>query len=666
VTGTAKAAIDQRVQDDADHAQHRLTLYHGMVRIRAFEERAGALFREGQIPGFLHLSIGQEAVAVGATQGLEPGDVITSNHRGHGHVLAKGADMTSMFAELMGKETGTCRGRGGSMHIADVSHGIFGANGIVAGGLPISVGAALAAERRANGRVVVAFFGEGSVAQGAFHETVVVAQQLSLPLLLVCENNQYSEFTGTTTSQLTVEQLAGGYGLPFYRVDGNDVDAVAALADQLVDELRHGGSPALLEAMTLRMRGHYEGDAQGYRAADADAQWVGRDPLQLAERQLGLSSERIAEIRAEVTSEVDQAVADAQAAAEPDPRQLGWYVLAERAPEPDASAEPELRKPIKMINAIRAAMHDALADDEAVFMAGIDIGQGGNVFGVTRGLYEQFPERVIDTPISESAIIGLGIGAAMAGFRPIVELMYLDFIGVCFDQLMNQAAKLRYMTGGGTEIPLTVRTQFGAGKSSGAQHSQSLEALLAHIPGLTVVMPSTPADAYGLMRSAIDDPNPVVFIENRQLYSHLGPAAQPGYRAPIGRARIVRPGRDVTLVSISRMVLFALAAADELAKHGIDCEVIDLRTVSPLDMNTILSSVTNTNRLVIVHEAVTDFGIGAEIAAQMSEHGFWDLDAPVQRVGAFYSPAPYSPSLESVWMPSEKDVERAVRAVLHG
>ena len=222
---------------------------------------------------------------------------------------------------------------------------------------------------------------------------------------------------------------------------------------------------------------------------------------------------------------------------------------------------------------------------------------------------------MLDTPISETAIVGVGVGSAMAGMRPVVEIMYLDFVGVCLDQLMNQAAKLPFMTGGRAQMALTVRTQFGAGRSSGSQHSQSLEVLLAHIPGLTVVMPSTPADAYGLLRTAIEDPNPVVFIENRLLYGMKGPKPPPDHRLPIGKAAVVRSGRHVTVVSVSRMVHECLAAADTLAEEGIELEVIDLRTVAPLDTGTILDSVRRTARLLVAHEAVVPFGIGAEIAA---------------------------------------------------
>ena len=328
-------------------------------------------------------------------------------------------------------------------------------------------------------------------------------------------------------------------------------------------------------------------------------------------------------------------------------------------PEPPAVAADA---PVfRTMDAVHDALEAELAADERVFVAGIDVGAGGNVFGLTRGLHDQFGDRVRDTPISETAVMGLGVGAAMAGMRPVVELMYLDFLGVCLDQLLNQAAKLPYMTGGAAQMALTVRTQFGAGRSSGSQHSQSLEALLAHIPGLSVVMPSTPADTYGLLRAAIQDPNPVIVIENRLLYGMKGPRPPADHVLPIGRARVVREGSDVTVVSVSRMVHEALAAAETLAGEGVSVEVIDLRTVAPLDTATILESVVKTSRLLIAHEAVVPFGIGAEIAAVVANEGFWTLDAPIERVGAPATPPPYAPDLEQAWLPDRDDIAAAVR-----
>jgi 2-oxoisovalerate dehydrogenase E1 component len=372
-----------------------------------------------------------------------------------------------------------------------------------------------------------------------------------------------------------------------------------------------------------------------------------------------LEADRVAEIDREVDAVIEQAVAEARAAAEPAPETLHHYVGVPREPVPEP---PEAAGEVfRTMDAVHDALDHELAADDGVFLAGIDVGAGGNVFGLTRGLAAKYPGRVRDTPISESAVVGVGVGAAMAGLRPVVELMYFDFIGVCLDQLMNQAAKLRFMTGGAVSLPLVVRTQFGAGKSSGSQHSQSLEALLAHIPGLTVVMPSTPADTYGLLRAAIRDPNPVVFVENRLLYGRKGPRPDPGHLVPLGRAAIRREGTDVTLVSYSKLVHDCAAVAEQLAAEGISVEVIDLRTIAPLDTETVLRSLAKTGRLVVAHQAVERFGVGAELAAVAAQEGFWTLDAPVIRVGAAATPAPYAPSLERVWLPDQERIASAIR-----
>jgi 2-oxoisovalerate dehydrogenase E1 component len=632
-------------------------MYRRMRLIRRFEQTAAVLYRQSQIPGFLHLSIGQEATAVGACWPLEDRDVITSTHRGHGHCIAKGLDITSMFAELMGKATGTNGGLGGSMHIADPRKGIFGANGIVAAGLPIAAGAATAAQIRGNGGVVVAFFGDGAVGQGMFHEAVNLAAVWNLPVVFLCENNHYAEFSPATDQhRATFADRARGYGIGYAHVDGNDVVEVADTMSDLVAELRNGGGPVLLEAETYRWHGHYEGDPEAYREETEVEEWKQRDPLLVLAARMDPAE--VAAIDAEVEIEIEKAVAEASAAPDPDPARLHSFVLAPRA-EVAEPAEPS-GEIFRQMDAVHEALEHELEADPNVFVAGIDVGAGGNVFGLTRGLADRYPGRVRDTPISESAVVGTAVGAAMAGMRPVVEVMYFDFIGVCLDQIMNQAAKLRFMTGGAVKMPLVIRTQFGAGRSSGSQHSQSLETLLAHIPGLTVVMPSTPADTYGLLRAAIRDDNPVVFIENRLMYGRKGPRPPADHLIPLGKAAVRRVGTDVTLVSYSRMVNDCLAAAEQLAEEGVSVEVIDLRTIAPLDYETVLASLAKTNRLVIAHEAVTPFGVGAELAAAAVREGFWTLDAPVIRVGAEATPAPYAPVLEKVWLP---DVERIAAAV---
>ncbi|MDQ2648610.1 MAG: dehydrogenase E1 component subunit alpha/beta [Actinomycetota bacterium] len=642
-----------------------LEMHRRMHVVRGFEERVSALYRDGEVPGFVHLSIGQEASAVGACWPLRPTDVITSTHRGHGHCLAKGLDPLGMFAELMGKDEGTNRGRGGSMHIADPAIGIFGANGIVAAGLPIAVGAATAAQLRADGGVAVAFFGDGAVAQGAFHEALNLAAVWKAPVVFFCENNGYAEFSAAADQHpVDLAARALGYGVPHHLVDGNDVGAVAALMADVVERVRAGEGPAIVEATTYRWHGHYEGDPQRYRTDDELQEWQQRDPLVVHRSHLvegGVSEPDLDKLEAEVAALLDDAVTAARALDVPPTSSLFDFVVRDRPDHPVPAPVPEDAPIFRTMDAIRSALEAELTTDERVFVAGIDVAAGGNVFGLMRGLHDQFGTRVRDTPISETAIMGLGVGAAMAGLRPVVELMYLDFVGVCLDQLLNQAAKLPYMTGGAASMGLTVRTQFGAGRSSGSQHSQSLEALLAHIPGLSVVMPSTPASTYGLLRAAIQDPNPVVFIENRLLYGMKGPQPPADYVLPLGKAAVARAGSDVTVVSISRMVHEALAAAEELAGEGISVEVVDLQTVAPLDRATILESVRKTSRLLIAHEAVVPFGIGAEVAALVVEEAFWDLDAPIVRVGAAATPPPYTPTLEQAWLPNRSDIAEAIR-----
>lgn len=646
-TGSAAAGFDREALCE---------MYRRMRTIRVFEEQASRLYRSNEIPGFLHLSIGQEASAVGSCWPLDERDVVTSTHRGHGHCIAKGLDVHGMVAELMGRQSGTCQGRGGSMHIADPRRGVFGANGIVAGGLPIAVGAGTAAQLRSQGGVVVAFFGDGAAAQGAFHESVNLAAVWDLPMVFCCENNQYAEFASSAAQhRATLEDRARGYGVGYRHVDGNDVLAVARCVGDVVGNLRTGDGPVIVEADTYRWHGHYEGDPERYRQPEEVAAWKERDPLVTLALHIEAedSHGQVEEINAEVDELMRDAIEAARAAPEPTPDTLHHYVTAPREPVSEP-AEPD-GEPLKMMHAIHNALEYELRTDESVLLAGVDVGEGGNVFALTRGLAEQYPGRVRDTPISESAVIGTGIGAAMAGMRPVVELMYFDFIGVCFDQLLNQAAKLRFMTGGGASLPMVVRTQFGAGRSSGSQHSQSLEAILAHVPGLSVVMPSTVADTYGLLRAAIRDPNPVVFVENRLLYGRKGPRPPEHHMVPLGRAKVVREGVDVTLVSYSKMMQDCEAAAATLAEEGISVELIDLRTIVPLDKESVLRSVAKTNRLVIAHQAVGEFGVGAELAATAAA----PTAAAVPPLAALPLPAP-----ERQTAPSRRRTPRSTRRIV--
>jgi pyruvate/2-oxoglutarate/acetoin dehydrogenase E1 component len=323
---------------------------------------------------------------------------------------------------------------------------------------------------------------------------------------------------------------------------------------------------------------------------------------------------------------------------------------------PVADAPPQT---IKYAEALNRGMADALAEDERVILLGIDVGAGGGIFTVTRGLFERCgPERVIDTPISEMGYVGAAVGAAMTGLRPIVEIMFMDFVGVCLDPIMNQAAKLPYMTAGALQCPIVFRTQTGAGRSAGAQHSQSLEALFAHIPGLKVVMPATVTDAHDLLVQSVRDPDPVVFVENRRLYGMRGALEEDPL--PLGRARVARPGDDVTVVTWGQTLRECLAAADGAS---VSLEVIDLRSLVPLDIETVLESARRTGRVLVVHEAVQDFGAGAEIAARVADELFDELRTPVRRLGAAPVPMPFNAQLERSVLPSAQAIAQAAESL---
>ena len=321
---------------------------------------------------------------------------------------------------------------------------------------------------------------------------------------------------------------------------------------------------------------------------------------------------------------------------------------------------------ITFVESLRMTLKEEMERDPSLMLIGEDIGRYGGIFGVTKGLLEEFgPHRVRSTPISESAIIGSALGAAMTGIRTVAEIMYVDFTTCAMDQIVNQVAKMRYMSGGKAKIPLVIRTQGGGGRGNAAQHSQSLEALFLHIPGLKIVMPSTPYDARGLLKTAIRDDNPVMFIEHKLLYATKGFIPDGEFLIPFGQADVKRKGKDVTVIAISYMVMKALRAAERLAEEGVDVEVIDLRTLVPLDLETLSQSVRKTNRVVIVHEGCRRGGIGAEIACNIMEEAFDFLDTPIQRVGALNVPIPYSEPLENAVIPGEEEIATAVKKVLY-
>jgi 2-oxoisovalerate dehydrogenase E1 component len=648
----------------------KIEMLRRMRLIRAFEEKLAAANARGQIPTeAIHLSIGQEATAVGACFALRGSDYMATTHRGHGHMLAKGADLRGMMAELLGKAAGLCGGKGGSMHVTQATVGALGANGIVGASGLIAAGAALSVWHRRSDQVAVAFLGDGATNQGMFHEALNFAAVLDLPAVFVVENNQYGEFTPLErhTRVIRLADRAAAYGCPGVQVDGNDAWAVYQAMRRAVDRARRGAGPTLLECVTYRWHGHMEGESVTYRDEAEIAAWRARCPIDRLEGELLaaglLAADEAAALAGEAAQAVEEAFAAARASPEPPRSALTEHVYA---PDPahlyrvGAHVAPPEARTLTGSAALWEALAEEMGRDGRVFLLGEDVTTGG-YFSVSAGLVDEFgPGRVIDTPISEYAIVGAAVGAAMTGMRPVAEILFADFLTCCMDPLVNQAAKLRYMSGGQYRLPLVVRTPGGAGLGMAAQHSQSLEALLTGIPGLIVVAPGTPADAKGLLKAAIRSNNPVLFFENKLLYLTTGPVPEGEYLVPLGVAGVKRAGRDVTLVTVGAVISIALEAAEILAQEGVEVEVVDLRTLVPCDWATVVRSVVKTGRLAVLEEGTQTHGFGAEVVARVANVAWQALKTPPLRIAGLDVPLPYNRALENAAVP---DVEGIVTAV---
>lgn len=666
-----------------------LTYLRQVMEIRAFEDNIANLLGRALLKGASHLYAGQEAVAVGAVAALRIDDLVTSTHRGHGHAHAHGdhaaqtpearqEHFNKMMAEVLGKSGGYCKGKGGSMHIADVAHGNLGATGIVGGNIPVAVGAALAQKLLGSNRVVLCFFGDGASNTGNFHESLNMASIWDLPVVFMVENNQYAMSVPwiKATRLEDIADRASAYGIPGEVVDGMDVLAVRGAVARAADRARRREGPTLIEAKCYRWYGHSHSDPRVYRTREEEAEWRRRDPIKVLQEKMKvvgmLSDEEFDHLEDQVQQKLDHAMSYAEASPEPSPEDLYTDVFAPtRTTSEDLEKERLLRlrvrsemqmRQISYSQALVEAMREEMLHDERVFVMGEDVGLYGGAYGATRGLFEEFGElRVIDTPISEATIGGAAVGAAMAGMRPVAEIMYVDFTPLAMDQIANQGAKNRYMFGGSTQVPMVIRTEGGAGRGIAAHHSQSLESLWTHFPGIYVVMPAVPYDAKGLLKAAIRDDNPVMFIEHKMLYKEKGPVPEEEYIIPLGVADVKRKGMDVTLVTYSRMVLRALEAAELLAQEGIDVEVIDLRTLKPLDIDTVVKSIKKTGRFVGVTESYENTSFINEVMAQINELAFDWLDAPMIRVAAANVPVPRAEILEDQAIPNVRRIQDACR-----
>ncbi len=653
-----------------------IQLYRDMLLIRLCEERLAKSHQRGLIPGACHTYVGQEAIAVGICAELNNDDMVFSTHRGHGHALAKGLEPRQLFAELYGRVGGCSRGRGGSMHLFAPEVGMMGTSGIVGPCILQAAGAGYSFKLLEKENVGVAFFGDGAVNNGAFHEGLNMASIWKLPVLFVCENNQYATEVPFSYSagNPRVYERGAAYGLPAIEVDGNDVFAVQLAAQAAVKRARGGGGATLIECKTYRTRPHAEGMGDfGYRTREEVEQWKTQCPIAFLKNRLLqdflLDEAELESIEKEIAMQVEEAHNFAEKSPMPEAESATTHIFSTFSPMPGArnsgNGSPQVEKPDRILSYMKAtleALTEEFAKNPRIFVLGEGIGQRGGNFATTSGLYQKYgADRLCDTPICERGFVGLACGAAMSGTRPVVDFMFADFVLDGAGEIINQIAKMQYMSSGRLKMPILLRGCIGIGHAAATHHSGSYYSMYAQFPGLRVVVPSNPKDAKGLMKTALTCNDPVIFLEHRELLSIKGPVPSNEYFIEFGKASIVREGKDVTVVALAMMVHKALQACEILAEEGLSVELIDPRTVAPLDVETILHSVAKTGRLLIVDESFAHCGIGAEIAARLVDCGFDDLDAPIRRLNGLHTPTPYSPTLENAVVPNVDAIVKAIR-----
>jgi 2-oxoisovalerate dehydrogenase E1 component len=660
-----------------------LNIYKQLSRIRAVDKAIQAGLSSGKFMFTYWPMTGQEAIPATLSQLTTSRDYMITTYRGIHDQVAKGVALDKLFSEALGRRDGVNKGKGGAPHISDPSSGSMVTTAIVGAGAPIANGLALAAKRRGEDRVTIVNFGDGATSIGAIHEAMNLAGVWKLPVIFLCQNNQTGEHTKIPdyTASKDFASRAAGYGFKGVKLDGNDPIAFYNGMKPVIEDVRAGNGPYFVEAVTLRL-GPHAGVGDNHElskeelAAGKEAWPVPRTRQLLIDAGISTEAE-LAAIDDAATAEVEKGIAAGLASEVTPPSETIIDVYADpdvvprRGHYPVRAAENEPSgptKPMLMYEAVGHAQELALEADPGVFILGEDVGDPpGGVFGQTRGLQNKYgKERVRPTPIAEQSIIGCGTGAAIVGMRPIAELMFSDFTAVCLDQIVNHVAKQRYMSGAATHVPMTIRVMVGGGLGGfGAQHSQSLEAWLLHTPGLKVVYPSNPVDAKGLLTSCIFDEDPCVFMESMMMMmTNRGETPLADYRIPLGVAKVRRPGSDISLITYGWEVNQCLTAAEELEKEGVSAEVIDLRSLVPLDYHRVLDSVKKTRRALVVHSAVEFCGLGAEIASTINEELFSQLKAPASRFGAEYAPIAYSRAIETSQVPSAPTIAARVRQVM--
>jgi 2-oxoisovalerate dehydrogenase E1 component len=679
-----------------------VAMYRTILLARLLDQKIWGLNRMGKA-AFVVSAQGHEGAQVGSAWAIQKGhDVVLPYYRDLGVALTLGMSayeiLLAVFARSDDPSSG---GRQMPNHWGSKRLGIISGSSPIATHIPHAAGIGLAAKLRGDDRVAVCYFGDGAASKGDFHESLNFAGIHRLPIVFVCENNGYaiSVPLAKESAVENIAQHAHSYGMPGMIVDGNDPLDVYATVHSALRRARKGEGPALVECKTYRYLAHTsDDDDRTYRTPQEVELWRKKDPLQrmkqyIIEQRL-LSEQREDEIEAEVRAEVDEAARRAEDAAPPAPETAFTRVYAKplraiprvppgmgdapwRVAEGGASTALSASTAVSatgggtertIVDTVRQVQQELLAADERVLILGEDVGPRGGVFRATDGLHAEFGEgRVIDTPLAESSIVGIGIGLALAGLRPIAEIQFADFIHSAFDQLVSEAAKLHYRSNGDFHVPLVVRAPWGGGVHGALYHSQCIEAFYAHVAGLKVVVPSTPADVAGLLREAVDDPDPVLFLEHKKTYRLIkGIVPEGEWRVPIGVADVASRGDDLTVVTYGLHRHLALEAAAALAESdGASIEVIDLRTIAPLDHETILTSAAKTGRVLVVHEDNISFGIGAEVAALVAEEAFYDLDAPVRRLAMADVPAmPFAAPLEAAVSIGADEIVSAMKALL--
>ena len=680
--------------------------------VRAFEEKVLELAGERLVHGPAHSAIGQEGAAVGSIMALRSTDQINGSHRGHHQFLAKSLgylapeglcadgefpdDVWTLarvtLSEILGLSAGFCRGRGGSMHLRWRQAGNLGTNAIVGGGVPLAAGAAWCQKRAGQGDVVVTYFGDGAVNIGSVLETMNLAAAWRLPLCFFVENNRYA--VSTTVEESTAEPRLSarglGFSIPSWKVDGMDPLAVFLAMEEALALMRDGGGPTLIEADVYRFfhqNGPLPGSAFGYRTKEEEAAWRARDPLdrvarEAADRQIigeagiqGLRESAVAmmdEIAGELT-EVAGGTRRIVPSLWPDVSFRDFGIRGDMSEFVGVRTEElesfggDITTEATFVDTIAAVMHRRMSQDPRIVIFGEDIHRlKGGTNGATRGLYQTFPDRVIGTPICENAFAGLAGGVAMDGrFLPVVELMYADFTWVAADQLFNQIGKARHMFGGDGELPLVLRTKVAMGTGYGSQHSMDPAGLFNTCVGWRIVAPSTPFDYVGLMNSALLCKDPVLVLEHVELYGSQGsaPTSDFDYFIPLGKAKIVRTGSTMTILTYLSMVAKVQAAAEQM---NLDAEIVDLRCLdrASLDWETIGASVRKTNKVLVVEQGPVGTSYGGFLAAEIQSRLFDWLDQPVQRVVGGEAAPSISKILEAATCAGSDEIIAGMRRVL--